>query len=269
MEDESGRFLEFRERATKTRTGESKDARPFAPRAYANECNPARCPVELYHIYASHRPLSVMHDNAPFFLAVNNMLKHDNDPRLWFKVSPLGQNTIGSFMRSMAVEIGLKGKYTNHSVRKTSCTNLLQAGVSPTLIQQISGHKDVKSLTNYATASREQIREMGAILSNPQSIKRRAVAAVSGPKDASELLMSAVQPRSSPVHMQPDTCIENTAVAAIQQSPSSCAAEPIQATTASQAMMMLRTTSSMSGLFTNAQLHHCSFTINMGNSADK
>ena len=167
MEDESGRFLEFRERATKTRTGESKDARPFTPRAYENECNPARCPVELYHIYASHRPLSVMHDNAPFFLAVNNMLKHDNDPRLWFKVSPLGQNTIGSFMPCMAVEIGLKGKYTNHPVRKTSCTNLLQAGVSPTLIQQISGHKDVKSLTNYATASREQIHEMGAILSNP------------------------------------------------------------------------------------------------------
>ena len=213
-----------------------------------------------------------MHDNAPFVLAVNNMLKHDNDPRLWFKVSPLGQNTIGSFMRSMAVEIGLKGKYTNHSVRKTSCTDLLQAGVSPTLIQHISGHKDVKSLTNYATASREQIREMGAILSNPQSIKRRAVVAVSGPKNASSCkscLCPLYNRDQARFHMQPGTCIENTAVAAIQQSPSSCAAEPIQATTASQAMMMLRTTSSMSGLFTNAQLHNCSFTINMGNSVDK
>ena len=179
-EDSTGRFLEFKERATKTRTGENTDTRERPPRAYANTKNPERCPVELYKIYAEHRPASTLNEYAPFYLAINNMRKKKATPRSWYKTSPIGQNMIGGFVRQMAIGADLSGKYTNHSVRKTLCTNLLQAGVPPTLIQQISGHKDVKSLTNYASASRQQIAQMNDILSNPGQIRSRAVSHAAG-----------------------------------------------------------------------------------------
>ena len=55
---------------------------------------------------------------------------------------------------------------TLHSVRKTMCTNLLHACVAPTNIIQLSGHKNVASLSNYATASRNQQQAMCDILMN-------------------------------------------------------------------------------------------------------
>ena len=179
-EDSTGRYLEFTERITKTRTGENSDARTRPPRAYANTDKPERCPVELLRIYESHRPVSALNEYAPFFLSVNNMAKDLSKPRSWYKTSAIGQNAIGGFMRKMAKGAGIVGNYTNHTMRKTMVTNLLQAGVPPTLIQEISGHKDVKSLSNYGSASREQIAQMNQILHNPHQIQSRAVAIASG-----------------------------------------------------------------------------------------
>ena len=166
-EDEHGKYLEFTERATKTRTGENDNVRTHAPKAYANEDQPDRCPVYLYNEYAKHRPIEMCDDECPFYLAVNNMLKDPLNPRGWYKKAPLGANTMANFMKGMATEAGLSGKFTNHSVRKTLCTNLLQAGVAPTLIQQVSGHKSVSSISSYASASKAQVKKMNEILNNP------------------------------------------------------------------------------------------------------
>ena len=172
--------MEFRERATKTRTGENSDTRERPPRAYENKKKPERCPVELYYIYESHRPVSTLNEHAPFYLSVNNMLKDLSNGRSWFKISAIGVNTIGAFLRKMSKGAGVVGRYTNHTARKTLITNLIQAGYPPTMIQQISGHKDVKSISHYATASREQIAQMNDILSNPEQITSRPVVAASG-----------------------------------------------------------------------------------------
>ena len=102
--DDTGTFLEFRERVTKTRNGVKNNARAFRPRAYANEENPRRCPVMLYRAYASHRPLPMMHDDAPFYLAVNNMTKDLANARKWYKCSALGANTIGTFIKKHVKE---------------------------------------------------------------------------------------------------------------------------------------------------------------------
>ena len=72
-------------------------------------------------------------------------------------------------MKRMAAATALPGKKTNHSVRKTMCTNLLHAGVALTNIIQLSGHKNVASLSNYATASRSQQQAMCDILKNPST----------------------------------------------------------------------------------------------------
>lgn len=166
-EDEHGKFLLFNERTTKTRTGESSNVRTHAPKAYANNDQPERCPVYLYNEYCKHRPLEMFDDDSPFYLAVNNTMKDPENPRSWYKRAALGANSLGNFMKSMASKAGIVGNFTNHSVRKTLCTNLLQAGVSPTLIQQVSGHKNVASISQYAAASKAQVKKMNEILNNP------------------------------------------------------------------------------------------------------
>ena len=139
-EDEYGRFLQFRERTTKTRQGENGASRDSPPRAYENSHNPERCPVRLYEIYRDCRPEKMCQNDSPFYLAVNNMIVDPTNRKMWFKCGPIGKNALGEFMKKMSQEAGINGKFANHTARKTSITNLLQAGMPPTLTKNISGH---------------------------------------------------------------------------------------------------------------------------------
>ena len=177
--DENGEYLTFKERSTKTRTGAGTDTRWFQPKAYENKRDPRKCPVRLYKLFRDRRPLTMLQPDSPFFLAINHgnkSLTIDSQEALrkWYKQSPLGPNQLGSMMKFMAKEAGFVGKYTNHSLRKTMCNTLLQAGVPPTLIQQMSGHKNVASISNYATASKKQQREMADIVANPGLVVAQA-----------------------------------------------------------------------------------------------
>jgi len=71
----------------------------------------------------------------------------------------------------MAEKGKLQGRKTNHSARKTTCTKLLHSGIAPTTIQQLSGHKNVPSVNNYANASLYILmqEEMSDILSDNPS----------------------------------------------------------------------------------------------------
>ena len=76
----------------------------------------------------------------------------------------MGENTLATMMSRMAKKAGLVGKLTNHSLRRTSLTTLMQAGVPPTIVAQFSGHKNIGSLNRYTTASLKQQRMMSDIL---------------------------------------------------------------------------------------------------------
>ncbi|XP_033729266.1 uncharacterized protein LOC117318372 [Pecten maximus] len=99
---------------------------------------------------------------SPFYLAVN----HNENGKKWFKNQPVGKNKLSVMMKTMANNAGLVGKKTNQSLRKTLCTKLLHSGVAPTTIMQLSGHKNVNSVNNYAVASMDQQREMCELLQN-------------------------------------------------------------------------------------------------------
>jgi integrase len=158
IETEDGDILEFNERETKTRTGNSSHLRPFKPKIYATE-DPARCPIVAYKKFAEHRPQLMLSDEAPFYLAINY-----RPITIWFKAQAMGNERLQKTMARMASNAGLVGHFTNHSVRKTMCQQLLHAGVPPTTIIQLTGHKNVQSLNHYATASKNQQKEMGQIL---------------------------------------------------------------------------------------------------------
>ena len=60
--------------------------------------------------------------------------------------SPLGKNEIGKFLPTAAKNAGLQGRITNHSVRKTCISLLLDADVPDNFVAQLSGHRSLKSL---------------------------------------------------------------------------------------------------------------------------
>ena len=148
------------ERGSKTRHGEGHQ-RAFYPTAQAS--NSRRCPVSLYKTFASHRPDSSKFPESPFFLAVNNKRKPDS--QVWYTKGPLGKNTIGQFLPKAAKAAGLSGKISNHSVRKTCISRLMDADIPSNFVALLSGHKNLKSLDAYKTASVTHQRQMSRILS--------------------------------------------------------------------------------------------------------
>ena len=134
----------------------------------------------MYKTFQEHRPADQLHEHSSFYLSV----KQNPTNKIWFKRQPMGQNYLGKIMKDMCNGAGIPGRKTNHSIRKTMCTTLLHAGVNPNLIAQLSGHKHVASINNYAIASKNQQRQMSNILQNPKTC----------------LPLSASEPRQPPKH---------------------------------------------------------------------
>lgn len=155
-------FLEFNERETKTRSGNSTHLRSFAPKIFPVYDRLERCPVSAYKQFREHRPEAMLHPDAPFYLGVIQ----NPTTKVWYRSQPMGQNLLGSMMKTMASNASLNGKFTNHSVRKTMISQLLHSGVNPTTVVQLSGHKSLQSLQNYHTASYGQQKQMAQILSS-------------------------------------------------------------------------------------------------------
>ena len=105
--------------------------------------------------------------DSPSYLAVKHKQKPDDD--IWYVGSPLGKNEIGQFLSTAAKNAGLQGRVTNHSVRKTCISHLLDADVPNNFVAQLSGHRSLKSLDDYKSASYEHQRRMSLALSRSSS----------------------------------------------------------------------------------------------------
>ena len=138
------------ERGSKTRQGlEGSHQHQFNPKIFATGTE--QCPLRYLKIFESHRPEEAKTPTSPFFLALNHNTWRTKST--WYKVSPLGKNQIGQFLPKAAKKAGLQAcgrKLSNHSVRKTS---LLDAGIPENFVTQLSGHKNLQSLSSYKSAS--------------------------------------------------------------------------------------------------------------------
>ena len=85
---------------------------------------------------------------------------------MWYNRAPLGKNKIGEFFSKAAKNAGLPGNLTNHSVRKTCISRLMDAEAPVNYVAQLSGHKNLKSLDSYKTASDELQGKMSLVLSS-------------------------------------------------------------------------------------------------------
>ena len=168
--ENGSRFLEWlAERGTKTRNGGdiAGHRRQFNPVAY--ETTGPNCPVKFYLAFKERRPAKMMADESPFYLQ-SRPDRFKGEEGVWFYPRKLGKNAIGQFMVGAQNVDGVasrSGKVSNHSVRKSSISKLLDSGIDPHLVTQHSGHKRVDSLKSYHSASTGQQQLMSAALSAP------------------------------------------------------------------------------------------------------
>ena len=116
-DDHGNDYLEFNERTTKTRQGLG-DSRSFNPKMWGNYRMPERCPLYLYSEYARHRPYDMREPEAPFYLGINH--KRGPTASCWYQRQAMGKNTLGTIVKETAERAGIRGKFTNHSTRRTS-----------------------------------------------------------------------------------------------------------------------------------------------------
>ena len=102
--------------------------------------------------------------DAPFYLAVNNCTKQESS-KPWFKTSAVGQHKRNSLTRKIAEKAGLEPNVKNHSGRKTMIQALTNNNIPATDIIQLSGHKNLQSVTNYSVVPEKQQINMSHTLS--------------------------------------------------------------------------------------------------------
>lgn len=129
---------------------------------FAQPTNP-NCPVKMYKSYIEHMPEDIRNEKSQrFYLRPLQNPKTD----VWYSHAPLGKNTIGKMMKTMANLGELEGRKTNHSTRKTFATTLLDADLPNTDVAQLGGWKSVQTLNEYAAPNLKKQKTASDILSH-------------------------------------------------------------------------------------------------------
>ena len=172
-DEEGDRYLQLDcERITKTRQGlEGGHCRAYNPRVYEDPSFD-RDPISLYELFTTKRPQDMRAASSPFYLSPRPVVRQTDDS--WYKSAPMGINTLARIIPSIAEAAGFQGRVTNHSLRRTACQNLLASNIPSTATIQLTGHKSVDSLNNYAVATKRQRKEMSKIATG-QTEKKRCV----------------------------------------------------------------------------------------------
>lgn len=108
-------------------------------------------------------------------------------------------------MVTAAKRAGLSGNVTNHSLRKTCISRLLDAEVPANYVAQLSGHKNLKSLDAYKTASIDHQRHMSLLLS------RSSDKASPGPQPECPTRKMVDTPRNTEINLNTSSSLTNLA----------------------------------------------------------
>ena len=115
------------------------------------------------------KPPSIGDESARFSIFSGHQTPEKVNGHCLVQEMPTGQNQIGKFLSTAARNAGLHGRLTNHSVRKTCISRLLESDVPENYVAQLSGHNNLKSLDSYKTASIQHQRRMSLALSRSAS----------------------------------------------------------------------------------------------------
>ena len=120
----------------------------------------SRCPVKILKKYI--RLMPPPRTCQKFYLRPRPKYSHS----IWYCDQPYGNHKLSSTIKSMCAKAGLKGKFTNHSLRATSASRMYENDIPEQVIKEITGHRSECVRTYKRT---------------PDSIKERASMTISGP----------------------------------------------------------------------------------------
>ena len=266
LEENEGTGEEFLiwnvKRGSKCESGEKENhlanpSRKFPPKAYINGLE--QCPVTVYKEFKKRRPKSMLEEDSPFFLQVNRYHCDKPGKDHWYLARPMGKNKISEIMKSAAKDANISSeakKLANHSVRKTNVDRLMEAGVPPTTIVQLTGHKRTESLASYHRASQEQQRQMSKILARATAENSTAF-----PSSAGATTLHKTRPSTSSLSKPVDVISKSQQLCEAQKSPST----QLQQENITAIHSQIPFTQQLSALFSNVgTIQNCTFQIYQG-----
>lgn len=127
-------------------------------RAYENKSNPQRCVLRLFKKYVSLRRKG---ENCPDDFYLRPLVNWSDTT--WYGTQPVGKNKLATIVASMAKEISLEGKITNHSLRATAASRLYQSNVDEQLVMERTGYRS-NAVRSYKCTSNDQLRNISNLL---------------------------------------------------------------------------------------------------------
>lgn len=111
-----------------------------------------RCPVRLFLRYKSLCPVDATTGDGPFYLTPKKVMQE----RLWYTATPVGVNQLLGAVKRRCALAGIKGNFSNHSMRATAATRMYKSGVPEELTQSVTGHRSLEALRQYNRIDDEQ-----------------------------------------------------------------------------------------------------------------
>lgn len=88
---------------------------------HANTEQPDRCLIQFFKKYCEHRPEGA--DDVFYLTPIQNPKS-----KVWYKVTPVGENTLAKTVKRLCGVAGIQGHKTNHSLRVTAATRVFHEG---------------------------------------------------------------------------------------------------------------------------------------------
>ncbi len=141
LTDEKGvKYLSYTEDLkSKTNQGglAGRKHKPTSVNVYGNSVNSDRDLVRLYKKYV----LLLPSNPKCSALYKYSLTSGRCTLRCWFTDKPVGVNSLKKVISNMMKDAGIKGRFTNHSLRASMATCMFRKGVDEQLIKEVTGHK--------------------------------------------------------------------------------------------------------------------------------
>ena len=121
--------------------------------------NSKRCPVRIIDKYMSLLPAVRENRKANFYLRSLERFT----PAQWYSEQVVGLNTLRKIMSEISEKAGLKGFFTNHSLRRSGTTRLFQAGIDRKIIKEYTGHTS-DAVDKYQETSHVQRKRLSEVI---------------------------------------------------------------------------------------------------------
>lgn len=133
-------YIEYVERISKNKSFGLKTARmePKCTKVYENKCESRKCVIKMYREYVSHRPETHGAKGCTAFYLTPLPQKQVKGP-IWFKAIPLGIHAIEKRTKTIMEPVDANSFYSNTSLRRTSKTRLVEAGIPQEVVTKKTG----------------------------------------------------------------------------------------------------------------------------------